>query len=209
MRVLNSGSQSIKLLVIAIAVTAICGAAAIERLKIPATVEASTLNAKDDKKARAAFSEAVKVFFSARCINCHPAGDGPLQGNESRVHDFEVKRGPDGKGVDPLACSFCHLEANADGPNMPPGAVGWHMPGAERKMVFQGLTAGQLCRNLKDPLQNGGKKSAKDAVEHLATDPKVTWAWTPGTGRTPPPMGRDEFLKKMTEWVASGAACPE
>jgi hypothetical protein len=205
----SKDTRNLKFLIITTAALMLAGYVGFERLNVPAPVEASSLTRKDDKKARAAFTEASKVFFSARCINCHPAGDGPLQGNESRVHDFEVKRGSDGKGVDPLTCTFCHTEVNADGPNMPPGAAGWHMPGAERKMVFQGLTAGQLCRNLKDPLQNGGKKSAKDAVEHLATDPKVTWAWTPGTGRTPPPMGRDEFLKKMTEWVATGAACPE
>lgn len=205
----STGTRNLKFLIITTAALMVAGYVGFERLNVPAPVEASSLNGKDDKKARAAFTEAAKVFFSARCINCHPAGDGPLQGNESRVHDFDVKRGTDGKGVDPLACTFCHTEVNVDGANMPPGAPGWHMPGAERKMVFQGLTAGQLCRNLKDPLQNGGKKSAKDAVEHLAADPKVVWAWTPGTGRTPPPMGRDAFMKKMNEWVASGAACPE
>ncbi|HEX3102624.1 MAG TPA: hypothetical protein VHQ01_12560, partial [Pyrinomonadaceae bacterium] len=31
--------------------------------------------ADNSKKARAAFNDAVKVFFSARCANCHPGGN--------------------------------------------------------------------------------------------------------------------------------------
>ena len=34
---------------------------------------------RDDAQARAAFLEAFKVFSHARCVNCHPAGDAPLQ----------------------------------------------------------------------------------------------------------------------------------
>lgn len=161
------------------------------------------------KKARAAFNEAVKVFFSARCINCHPDGDNPLQGNESKVHEPEVLRGIEGRGTEDIQCAMCHLETNTDGENMPPGVPDWHMPPTAHKMIFQGLTAAQLCSNLKDPQKNGGKKSAKEAVEHLGTDPKVLWAWNPGTNRTIPPMSHEDFLKKMNDWVVNGAACPK
>ncbi len=178
-------------------------------------VEASTLTTEtislepDAAKARTAFNEAVKVFFSARCANCHPAGDGPTQGDAMTPHTMDVKRGPDGRGVAELKCATCHQDINLDGDGLPPGAPDWHMPGAEHKMSFQGVTAGQLCRNMKDPMQNGGKKTVKDAVVHLATDPIVLWAWNPGNGRTPPPMSKADFMKKMNEWVANGAACPE
>jgi len=170
----------------------------------------SVVEAADNKKkARAAFTEAVKVFFSPRCANCHPGGNTPLQGNESRPHDFEVTRGPDGRGVDPLQCTACHQDKNQEGEGLPPGVPDWHMPSSEQKMVFQGLSSMQLCLNLKDPKMNGGRKTPKEAIAHLATDPKVQWAWSPGNGRTPPPMSRDEFLAKMDEWDANGAACPD
>ena len=178
-------------------------------------VEASTCQSEslaydpDPAKARSAFNDAVKVFFSARCANCHPGGDAPTQGDTMTPHSMEVKRGPDGRGVGEQKCTTCHQDINLDGDNMPPGAPDWHMPGAAQKMAFQGISAGQLCRNLKDPLQNGGRKTAKDAVQHISTDPKVLWAWDPGNGRTTPPMSQADFLKKMNEWVENGAACPE
>lgn len=180
-----------------------------EVMQVEASTIAESPNAAEAAAAKAAFSEAVKVFFSARCANCHPAGDAPTQGDSMTPHAMEVKRGPDGRGVDELKCSTCHQEINLDGDGLPPGAPDWHMPGAAHKMAFQGVTAGQLCRNLKDPMQNGGKKTAKDAVLHLSTDPKVLWAWNPGNGRTTPPLSQADFMKKMNEWVANGAACPE
>lgn len=178
-------------------------------------VEASTINEgtiaaeADPAKSRAAFGDAVKVFFSARCSNCHPGGDAPTQGDTLIPHSMAVKRGPDGRGLGEQKCTTCHQDINLDGEGLPPGAPNWHMPGEANKMAFQGVTAGQLCRNLKDPLKNGGRKSAKDAVHHIATDPLVLWAWTPGNGRTTPPMSHADFLKKMNEWADKGAACPE
>ncbi|MBK6725307.1 MAG: hypothetical protein IPG58_19205 [Acidobacteria bacterium] len=178
-------------------------------------VEASTINettiaaGSDPAKSRAAFSESVKVFFSARCSNCHPGGEGPTQGDTMTPHSMEIKRGPDGRGIGEQKCTTCHQDINLDGDGLPPGAPNWHMPGEANKMAFQGISAGQLCRNLKDPLKNGGRKSAKDAVHHIATDPLVLWAWTPGNGRTTPPMSHADFIKKMNEWVDNGAACPE
>lgn len=175
----------------------------------PSTEAASSTESIDPAASRAAFDEAVKVFFSARCSNCHPGGDAPTQSDKMTVHTMEVKRGPDGRGVGELKCTTCHQDINLDGDNMPPGVPDWHMPGENQKMPFQGVTAGQLCRNLKDPKQNGGLQTPKDAVKHLETDPKILWAWQPGNGRTVPPMGHAEFLKKMNEWVAGGAACPD
>ena len=44
----------------------------------------------------ALFTEAGKVLTSRRCVNCHPAGDRPLQGEEGRLHQPPVERGVDG-----------------------------------------------------------------------------------------------------------------
>ncbi|MEZ5427994.1 MAG: hypothetical protein R2747_17110 [Pyrinomonadaceae bacterium] len=160
--------------------------------------------------AKAAFSEAFKVFASPRCANCHPAGDVPTQGDEMALHAQGVTRGADGKGKYGMKCATCHQSENLEGDHMPPGvSTGWHMPPADMKMVFQGLTAGQLCRQLKDPKMNGGRKTLEEAIEHLEKDPLVHWGWKPGNGRTTPPLSYEEFMKNIHEWVENGGDCPE
>ena len=171
-------------------------------------------------RARDAFMKAYPVFMHARCQNCHPAGDTPLQGDDSHVHDLlRLRRGADGNGVFAMRCSNCHQAANGPGPHTPPGApqpVGagtspaaprWHLPAPEARMVFQGRTAGQLCRQLKDPRRNGGLTPDRLA-HHVATDPLVLWAWNPGEGRTSPPLSHDEFAAAVREWLDAGGACP-
>lgn len=204
-----------KLGIVAIACLTLAGFALSERLDKVNRVEDSVLNeaeiaaAPDPAKAKAAFNDAVKVFFSARCANCHPGNDIPTQGDEMTPHAQGVTRGKDGKGVYGMTCTTCHQAENLAGDHMPPGVPNWHMPPANQKMVFQGLTARQLCMNLKNPLKNGGRKTPKDAIHHLEEDPLVHWAWTPGNGRTVPPMSYEDFMKTMKEWVDNGAACPE
>jgi hypothetical protein len=154
------------------------------------------------------FLEASKVFLHPRCVNCHPAGDHPLQGDEGRPHDMDVKRGRDGSGLDGLECGSCHESENLPGPDEPPGAPGWHLPPEDMPMVFEKKTARELCLQLKDPAKNGGM-SPEQIVEHVRTAPLVLWAWTPGEGRKPTPIPHEEFVKYMAEWARKGAACPE
>ncbi len=180
-------------------------------------VEASTINenaiesADNPEKARAAFNEAVKVFFSARCANCHPAGGIPTQGDEMTPHTQGVTRGKEGRGVYGQTCTTCHQRENLAGEHMPPGtSKDWHMPPADQKMVFQGLTPGQLCRNFKNASKNGGHKTLRETMDHIQKkDPLVTWAWEPGNGRTLPPMSFEAFAAKVEEWVGNGGACPD
>src|SRR5262245_10196620 len=49
--------------------------------------DAAFAQSRNDAEARAAFTEAFKVFSHPRCVNCHPAGDAPLQGEDSRPHE--------------------------------------------------------------------------------------------------------------------------
>ena len=48
-----------------------------------------------DKAARSAalFTELGKVLTHPRCLNCHPAGDRPHQGDMARIHQPPVERG--------------------------------------------------------------------------------------------------------------------
>jgi mono/diheme cytochrome c family protein len=163
---------------------------------------------KDDAAAKAAFLEAYKVLMHPRCMNCHPDGDVPLQGDDSRLHLQNVQRGTDGKGKFALKCASCHQDKNLPGANMPPGNPNWHLPPAEMRMVFQGKTPGELARQLKDPKLNGGK-TLEQILEHVTQDKLVLWGWDPGDGRTRPPLSHDEFATAMRTWVEKGAAVPD
>lgn len=162
----------------------------------------------DATASQAAFLQVYKVLTSPRCQNCHPAGDAPLQGDDSHVHIQNVKRGADGRGVTAMRCDTCHQEHNLPGAHMPPGNPKWSLPPAEHKMVFVGRAPGALCRQLKDPKQNGGR-ALEQLFDHVAHDDLVGWGWHPGDGRTLPPLSREETAAAMRRWIDGGAACPE
>jgi hypothetical protein len=163
-----------------------------------------------EQLSKAAFSEAYRVFMSPRCANCHPGGEVPTQNDAMTLHTQGVIRGKEGKGKYGMTCTTCHQAENLDGEHLPPGvSPNWHMPPANMKMVFQGRSAKQLCQQFKDPKQNGGKTTLKEAMEHLEKDPLVLWAWSPGNGRTLPPMSHEVFMKNIHAWMDNGAACPD
>jgi hypothetical protein len=159
-----------------------------------------------DTAARSAalFTEAGKVLTSPRCVNCHPAGDRPLQGETRRLHQPPVTRGSDGFGAASLRCAMCHQGANFE-PAGVPGHAHWHL--APREMAWQDKTLGQICTQIKDPARNGGR-SLEQLLEHMATDSLVGWAWVPGFGRQPAPGTQKEFGALIEAWVNTGAACP-
>jgi mono/diheme cytochrome c family protein len=162
----------------------------------------------DANASSAAFLQVYRVLTSPRCQNCHPAGDAPLQGDDSHVHIQNVKRGKDGHGVYGMRCDTCHQAANLPGAHMPPGNPKWSLPPADEKMIFVGRTPAELCKQIKDPQQNGGR-SLEQLFHHVADDNLVGWGWNPGDGRTLPPLTRPETVAQMKIWIDGGAACPE
>jgi hypothetical protein len=125
-------------------------------------------------RSRALFAEAAKVIMSPRCVNCHPAGDRPTQGNDMHVHLPPVARGDDGGGVPGNTCAACHMERNV---NLWPGhQVSFEsIPGHPRwglapiEMAWQGKSMSEICQQLKDPQRNGGRSLAL-LHDHLAGD---------------------------------------
>jgi hypothetical protein len=75
-------------------------------------------------------------------------------------------------------------------------------------MIFLGRTPAELCKQIKDPQQNGGR-SLEQLLHHVADDNLVGWGWNPGDGRTLPPLTRPETVAQMKIWIDGGAACPE
>lgn len=159
-----------------------------------------------DETARslALFNEAGKVITHPRCVNCHPAGERPLQGEDSHIHIPGVQRGDGGIGVAGLRCTTCHQEANYE-PAGVPGHPLWHL--APIEMAWQGRSLGEICAQIKDPERNGGKSMA-ELVQHMAEDSLVGWGWHPGSDRVPAPGTQEQFGRLIAAWADSGAHCP-
>ncbi|HKF44051.1 MAG TPA: hypothetical protein VKG01_13185 [Thermoanaerobaculia bacterium] len=157
----------------------------------------------------AAFETVKAVLQHPRCQNCHIPGDAPLQFDQGLPHAQNVRRGPDGNGSPGLTCATCHGAANpptAWGEHMPPGAPSWKLPPPGHKMVFIGLSSGALCRLVKDPAKNGGR-NFEALIRHVSEDALVGWGWSPGVGRAPVPIPRDEFVARFKDWIGAGAPC--
>jgi hypothetical protein len=169
-----------------------------------ATPESFASIADTDARSAAMFTELGKVLTHPRCINCHPAGDRPRQGDLSRLHQPPVVRGVDGHGLPAMRCSICHANANFE-PGRMPGHPEWHL--APREMAWEGKTVAQICAQIKDPARNGGRKP-EELIHHIGEDTLVGWAWTPGAGRSPAPGTQKQAGALVEAWVKSGAACP-
>lgn len=164
--------------------------------------------ADETTRSAALFTEMGKVLQHPRCLNCHPSGDTPLQGDAMTPHTPPVQRGEDGLGVAGMRCFTCHGAENVaflGRPGSIPGHESWHL--APRSMAWVGRSLAEICAQIKDPARNG-ERSLEEIHAHLAEDGLVGWGWHPGDGRTPAP-GTQERLGQLTRaWIDSGAHCP-
>jgi len=151
-----------------------------------------------------AFRGIASVLRSPRCLNCHPTGNIPRQGDDRHPHSNLVRRGPDGKGVPGQVCSTCHQAENNAASGVP-GKPNWHL--APLSMGWEGLSDAQLCRALKDPRRNGGR-DLKALEEHIGHDPLVAHGWDPGGARKAVPISHEEVVRLTETWVAAGGPCP-
>jgi hypothetical protein len=169
-----------------------------------ATPESFSSIAEADKRSAALFTELGKVLTNPRCVNCHPAGDRPRQGDSRRLHQPPVERGADGLGLESMRCNMCHQSANFD-PGRMPGHPEWHL--APREMAWEGKTLSEICLQIKDPARNGNRP-LQELVHHIGSDTLVGWAWVPGFGRQPAPGTQKEAGALVEAWVKTGAVCP-
>lgn len=171
------------------------------------SIEASLAQSKATDAAADArsFEPIASVVMHPRCVNCHQV-DAPRQTDKGIRHAQGVVRGADGHGAPAQSCTACHQGSNtANG--LVPGARNWHL--APVSMSWQGLKAGEICRQMKDPARNGNRRSPEQVIEHMATDPLVLWAWQPGKGRTPPAMAHADFVAALRTWADRGLPCPQ
>ena len=183
-------------------------AAALLAVAIAPSWRAAAQDAAREQASAAAFRRIATVFQGPRCMNCHTLTDFPRQGDDRHRHQMNVRRGADGHGVAAQHCAACHQRVNQ--PKGAPGAdEDWRL--APLGMGWEGLSAAELCRHLKDPARNGGRSGAA-ILDHLGTN-LVRWAWAPGrtpagAERTVPPLAYEEFVALARAWVDGGGACP-
>ena len=163
------------------------------------------------ERSRALFGEIAKVLTHPRCMNCHPAGEHPLQGADHHEHMPPAWRGDGGTGIAGLLCSSCHTEKNFTlvgtdaGFKSIPGHPRWGL--APIEMAWEGKSVGQICQQIKDQNRNGGRTLAQ-LHEHLAQDDLVAWGWSPGQGREAAPGTQAQLGELAKAWIDSGAECP-
>ena len=160
------------------------------------------------ERSRAIFGEIGKVLTHPRCVNCHPAGDHPLQGDDQHEHMPPVLRGETGHLE--TNCAGCHTDHDvtlheAASYKSIPGSPNWSI--APLSMAWQNKSLGEICRQLKDVGRNGGRDLAA-LQEHIAKDDIVAYGWNPGKGRDPAPGSQQAAGQLVQAWIDSGAECP-
>lgn len=172
-----------------------------------ATIEAA-LGVHESPSAKL-FVRMAYVIESPRCLNCHPAGRVPTQGDDMHPHTPPMISDASGHGIPGLHCSACHSVSNEPirmaSIETVPGNPAWAL--APAAFAWQHRSLREICEQIKDPRRNGGR-SLRQIHDHVTYDPLVGWAWHPGLGRTPAPMTQATFGRLVQRWIDSGAQCP-
>jgi hypothetical protein len=100
-------------------------------------------------------------------MNCHPATDRVLQGDDKHPHQPVATR--------QTPCVTCHTDRNftlheRSSYRSIPGHPRWMA--APIEMAWEGKSVGEICRQIKDPDRNGGRNLSL-LHEHLAHDDLV------------------------------------
>jgi cytochrome c553 len=161
-------------------------------------------------RSKAIFQEASRVITDPRCMNCHPATRSPTQGDDMHPHVPPITAADSPLGTPGMMCTTCHGPENRIilGSRLEsiPGNSHWQL--APASMAWQGLSLGEICRQVKDPARNGNRTHA-DLLEHMGKDHLVGWAWHPGDGRRPAPGTQESFAVLIAAWINTGAECPD
>lgn len=198
--------KTVTVLVIFLLIAGMMYAGFRDKIRVTTSNEGNAAD-RDSIASVAAFNDVYKVLMHPRCMNCHPKGDIPLQGDDSHLHTMSPRRGTDGHGVYAMKCSNCHQPENTPGVHTAPGNPKWGLPPSPMKMVFQGKSAHELALQIMDYNKNG-HKNKQQLLEH-ARDTLVKAGWNMGEGRVPPPLAYNEFVKAWDTWIEKGGYAPK
>lgn len=217
-----------KCLVTIVLIFSACMTSAVSAQTVTATRQTGTASA----EGLAAWQKIYSVLTHPRCLNCHTATNYPEQGEDRHRHQFNVVRGPEGRGVPGLTCGTCHQGATSKatgGPNCAechtgadlsatgvPGGHGWHL--APLSMAWQDsnnkpLSSAQVCRSVTDRARNENM-GGPELLKHHDEAALVRYAWLPGklpdgTARALPPLTHAQFVEATRRWVEAGTPCPQ
>ena len=172
--------------------------------------ELSALAKTSENHSQTAFHTMMDVLTHKRCVNCHPAGDQPHQGEDSHKHLFGVRRGIDNHGAGVVPCVNCHQDSNNDYSGVP-GAPEWGL--APLSMAWEGLDRYEIAASMLDRNKNGNL-SLEELEHHLTEHELVLWAFEPGVNaegnpREKPPVSKEDYIAAVKEWIENGAIIPE
>ncbi len=165
---------------------------------------------KADRDAHPDFHAMMDVVTHKRCVNCHPTDGHPRQGEDSHVHNFDMRRDVDNLGSEATRCTTCHQQSENNDFSGVPGAPEWSL--APESMGWWGLSRYEIARAMLDPAKNGGRDH--DAlIHHLTEHALVLWAWEPGVtadgvSREPPPVPKEDYIAAVKAWFGKGAIVP-
>lgn len=163
----------------------------------------------------AAWNRIYEVTSHPRCSNCHtgasdrPMWSGPSYG-KTRPHGMNIRAGESRMGVEYVPCATCHVtnqtasSTNKIPHTAPQVAAPWRLAPAEADWF--GKTSVEICTQLRDPDQNGGR-DALDLASHLDHDLILHWAWAPGGTREPAPYSLQEHVNDILAWGIAGFPC--
>ena len=179
------------------------------------TIEPPAAGSVSEAQGLEAWARIYEVTSHPRCSNCHvgednlPMWSGPSYGR-TRAHGMNVQAGESRIGAETVLCSTCHAinaQGGNDGPHMAPQvAMTWQLAPVEA--AWFGRSSVEICTQLRDPEQNGGRDYLAIA-SHLDHDLILHWAWNPGGGRTPAPYSLQEHVNDILAWGVAGYPCPE
>jgi hypothetical protein len=117
------------------------------------------------ERSRAIFGEAAKVLTHPRCMNCHPATDRVLQGNDNHPHQPVATR--------QTPCVTCHTDRNF---TLHERASYRSIPRHSRWMGWRGRASRSARFAGRSRTATGGHNLSL-LHEHLAHDDLVAWGW--------------------------------
>ena len=157
------------------------------------------------RRSQALFTELGKVLTHPRCLNCHPVGDRPRQGEHGRLHQPPVARGPTASVSTPYVARFATrapISTPAGSRATPNGTL---PPSKWLGMANRCTISASRSRTRRAM----AAALSADLTHHIGDDTLVGWAWAPGFGREPAPGTQKEAGALVEAWVKTGAACPD
>jgi len=190
--------------------TFVQAAGGVVEIKPPAEGSVSTAQALE------AWDRIYEVASHPRCSNCHVGADnipmwsGPSFG-KTRPHGMNINAGDSRIGAEFILCETCHTTKSEDWENAntvphaaPRVAASWQLAPVEAEWF--GKSSVEICRQLRDPDQNGNR-DFMGIAGHLDHDLILHWAWKPGGTREPAPYSLQEHVDDILIWGVGGMPC--